>query len=206
MPSNPFAYREPLNDADLDRHEDWTESSDGFLLHHGLITKERIEESRRWRDAHREEKKAKDRELEQYLDQYYDWVYDGCPSSDEETPMTPPRSPRRNSDGPDLSRKAWEKDVELLKVRWWRGKPEDFGFDKYETWREYQIKHAQSQPSALNFEATLCNTLPIQPQLPVANNDSLQVLRLSQPQYARSLRSPGKTVEDTHVGRKYSKR
>lgn len=70
-----------------------------------------------------------------------DWEGPGS-DSDSDAPITPPQSPRREGDGPDISWRAWDR-------RKWvdisRGiEPKDTGFDKYETWRVHMLsEHAK---------------------------------------------------------------
>ena len=143
MSSDPFRYRAPLTDADLDEQEAGWQVLDAFSVHHGWLTAEQAEQRHREAEAFRETKKAKDRSLEAYVDGMF-----STDESDfsEETPLTPPRSPKRMPGlGLDLSFKAWRKECELMRLRE-RYDPRDFGFNDYETWKQYQIVHSQKPP------------------------------------------------------------
>ncbi|KAI9677074.1 MAG: hypothetical protein M1817_006913 [Caeruleum heppii] len=139
MSSDPFAYRAPLTDADLDLEEDCRWANNALSVKLGWITEEEAERRRRGREALRETKKKVDRHLKDYVNAMFssdDSDFDG------EKPLTPPRSPKPmpGSIEYDLSENAWMRECELMRLRG-RHDPKDWGFEDYGTWKQYQIKH-----------------------------------------------------------------
>ena len=146
--SDPFAYRAPLSDAVLDildQHQR-VNNTDSVMM--GLITREEADRRNEERLACREQKKEGDRYLEALANVEYDTSDD---SLDEGTLLTPPRSPDRLSGGLDLSIKAWKKECFLIHERRLFA-VRDFGFENYETWKRYQIKHSQPRFAASKAE------------------------------------------------------
>ena len=139
MFSDPFAYRARLTNADLDFYYERSRLSDLTSVWQGLITQEEADRACEERQADRERKKEEDRYLELHVDAEWDTSDD---SFGEDTPLTPPRSPDRPSKGLDFSIKAWKKECSLIRLRR-RFDLRDFGFENYEIWKQYQIKHSQ---------------------------------------------------------------
>jgi len=141
MFSDPFAYRARLTDADLDFYDGRSRLINMTSVRQGLITQEEADRRREMRQADRERKKEEDRYLELHVDVEWDTSDD---SFGEDTPLSPPRSPDRQTRGLDLSTKAWKKECSLIRLRG-RFDLRELGFDDYETWKQYQIKHSQPQ-------------------------------------------------------------
>ena len=84
---------------------------------------------------------------------------------DVEVPPTPPRSPRPRQQAAaetTLSIKEWQIEVGLMKLRG-RYDPKQLGFDDYETWKRYQIKHRQPPtPPIPERRSSVPNRIPSQ--------------------------------------------
>jgi len=141
MFSDPFAYRARLTDADLDFYDERSRLINMTSVRQGLITQEEADRRREGRQADREQKKEEDRYLELHVDFEWDTSDD---SFGEDTPLSPPHSPDRQPRGLDLSIKAWKKECSLILLRG-RFDLREFGFEDYEIWKQYQIKHSQPQ-------------------------------------------------------------
>ena len=141
LASDPFAYRAPLSDSDLDREEAFRIRRDKIEIAFGRCTEEELEQSKKAWKENREVEKQRDLDLEA-------WVgieVDTSESEAEGAPLSPPRSPpTAKADGPDLSHKAWEKERLLIKYRD-RYNLDELGFNDYESWKRYQIKHSTSK-------------------------------------------------------------
>ncbi|KAL9084477.1 MAG: hypothetical protein Q9165_008050 [Trypethelium subeluteriae] len=160
MFTDPFAYRARLSDANLDFDEDRSRVNDNYSVLSGLITQEEANRRREARQTprERERKKEEDRYLEIHVDA--EW---NTSDEDEDMPLTPPHSPNHEPSGLDLSVKAWNKECLLIHLRG-RFEFRDFGFEDYETWKQYQIKH--SQPSSATSNTVLSKTSQfVQPPL-----------------------------------------
>ncbi|KAI9656459.1 MAG: hypothetical protein M1821_004665 [Bathelium mastoideum] len=168
MFSDPFAYRSRLSDGDLDFDDEQSRLNNTNSVRMGLITQEEADRRNRERHLYREKRKEEDRYLEVYVDVEWDTSDD---SIDEDVPITPPYSPKYQPRGPDLSIKAWKKECSLIHLRK-RFDIKDFGFEDYETWKQYQIKHAP-QPAISHISSPSIDLLgqnppvfpPLRPRL-----------------------------------------
>ncbi len=141
MFSDPFAYRARLTDADLDFYDERSQLINMTSVRQGLITQEEADRRREGWQADREQKKKEDRYFELHVDFEWDASDD---SFGEDTPLSPPHSPDRQPRGLDLSMKAWKKECSLIRLRG-RYNLRELGFEDYEIWKQYQIKHSQPQ-------------------------------------------------------------
>lgn len=207
MSFDPFAYRAPLTDADLDLQETRQDANNALSIKLGWITAREAELRHRDREALRETKKEQDRSLEMYVDGMF-----STDESDfgEETPLTPPRSPKpkpgSKGNSRDLSTKSWMKECELMRLRG-RYDPKDWGFDDFETWKRYQIVYTRNlSPVAEAGPAESINPLR---QPPPSRQPSMSNVKSAQNVYVSQSPSQTSKVEltrNSRIGLKVSRR
>ena len=148
--ANPFAYREAPTDSHLDILDEAARVNSAYSLSRGFISEEQAENNARLRDSNREIYKRCDHRLEAAVR----GMYMSSDSEFDDAPLTPPRSSRPDQTTEEnlLSEKEWRIDVTLMKTRGCYD-PEDFGFNSYETWKQYQIKHRQPQSQPPEHES-----------------------------------------------------
>jgi hypothetical protein len=146
--TDPFAYRAPLSDTDLVMLDERTKLLNQYSVSEGWITQEEADLKNERLQAERESKKENDRNLLACIDALYDSDSDVSIFDGDVPPLSPPPSPKSKPSGPDISRKAWKKDCYLMSLRFGYD-AEDYGFQDYDTWKQYQIKYSEPQPQAV---------------------------------------------------------
>ncbi|KAI4148329.1 MAG: hypothetical protein LQ340_005138 [Diploschistes diacapsis] len=139
---DPFRYRVPLTMADLVKLDQQQMAIHQLSVLQGIITEEEAGSRYKRPKELRESKIKQDLRLPEVIASFYDTdTYSEF--EDDAVLPSPPPSPKVKRDGLDLSQKAWNIECELIRVRG-RYALEDFGFQNYEIWKQYQVKHSQN--------------------------------------------------------------